>query len=160
MSGTEGLRGMRHTTPLVFLATMFIAAGGLIHLREWLETYRHVPVGAAGAAIVRVGFPLNAVASLLLAGGLGFTVWRCSRYAPHAMVAAAVFQLVSLGALIGTRTGSLLGWSERIWTGGAEQARAVEIGALFLLAAVAAIAAQQRRVERQRPALAVARTGR
>ncbi len=158
MSGTEGLRGMRHTTPLVFLAMMFIAAGGVIHLREWLETYRHVPTGAAGAALVRVGFPLNAVASLLLAGGLGFTVWRRSRYTPHAMVAAAVFQLVSLAALIATRTGSLLGWSEPIWTGGAEQTRAVEIGALLLLAAIAAIAGQQRRLERRRPALAVART--
>lgn len=157
MSGTEVLRRTGHTTPLVFLATMFIVAGGIIHLREWLEIYRYVPAGVAGAAVVRVGFPLNAVASLVLVGGLAFTFWRRSRYAPHAMVAAAVFQVASLAALIGTRIGSLFGWSEPSWTRAAEQTRAVEIGALLILTAVAAIVVQQRRIERQRPALAVAR---
>ena len=44
---------------LIVVAAVFVAAEG-IHLREWLDTYRHVPASVPGAAVVRVGFPVNA----------------------------------------------------------------------------------------------------
>lgn len=134
---------------MLAIAAMFIAAGGFIHLREWLDTYRHVPPDVAGAAVVRVGFPANAVTSLIVAAALAICAWRKSRFAPQVVLAAVVFQLGSLAALIATRTDSLFGWAEPTWTLGANQSRAVEIGALLSLAAVAVIAAQQRRNERQ-----------
>ncbi|MEY2403444.1 MAG: hypothetical protein QOD38_995, partial [Acidimicrobiaceae bacterium] len=45
----------------------------------------------------------------------------------------------SLGSLILSRTGSVLGWKEPVWTDGANQARAVEIVALVALAGVIAV---------------------
>lgn len=45
------------------------------------------------------------------------------------------------------------GWAEPVWTVGADQIRAVEIGALVSLAAVVALSVSERR-PRLRPALA------
>lgn len=126
---------LRHRAPLVLAAAAFIAAGGYVHAREWLDTYRNVPADAAGAVVVRVGFPLNAGMSLLLAGALVVTLFFGRRFAPWVTVAALVFQATSLAVLIGTRVGSVLGWAEPIWTVGADQTRAAEIGALVALAA-------------------------
>jgi len=130
---------MRITTPIVVLASMFVAAGGSIHLREWLDTYRHVPAGAPGAALVRVGFPLNTAVSILLVVALALAFYRQSRLLLAATVIAFAFEAMSLTTLIATRTGSVLGWSESMWTLGADQSRAVEIAALVALAALAAM---------------------
>ncbi len=129
----------RFTAPLLVVAASFVAAGGYVHLREWLDTYRHVPAGAAGSVVVRVGFPLNAALSLVLAAALVYNACRRSRFTPHVIVAAVAFQAASLGVLIATRTGTFLGWSEPSWTLGADQTRAVQIGALVSLAAAAGL---------------------
>ena len=136
----------RHSAPMLALAALFVLAGGFVHLREWLEVYRDVPAQVPGAAVVRLGFPVNAALSVLMASALIVCASRRIRFAPQVVVAAVLFQLGSLGALIATRNGSLLGWSETGWTLGASQSRAVEIGALIALAAVAAIAWQDRHV--------------
>src|SRR5688500_6817351 len=86
--------------------------GGFVHPREWLETYRHVPASVAGAAVVRVGFPLSAAASVAIAVALAFCAVRRTRFTPHIIAAAMVFQAASLAALILTRTGSFLGWTD------------------------------------------------
>jgi hypothetical protein len=125
---------------MLLAAASFVAAGGFVHLREWLDTYREVPASAAGAAVVRVGFPLNAAASAVVAGALVFCAMRRTRFAPHIVAAAIVLQAGSLAALVLTRTSSLLGWAEPVWTLGADQTRAVEIGALISLAAAVAVA--------------------
>ena len=57
----------------------------------------------------------------------------------------AVFQAVSLAVLILSRTDSVLGWSEPAWTRGADQIRAIEVGALICLAQVAGLRALMRR---------------
>jgi hypothetical protein len=129
----------RATTPLVLLSAAFIAAGGFIHLREWLDTYRQVPGEAPGAFVVRVGFPVNAGLSLLVAIMLVGTFVVAQRLQLVAVVAAAAFQLGSLVVLIGTRVGSVLGWRVPVWTMGADQTRAVEIGALLCLAALVVV---------------------
>lgn len=151
MTHSPETRTTRYTAPLLLAAALFVAAGGFVHLREWLDTYRHVPASAAGAAVVRVGFPMNAAASVAVAVALALCAVRRTRFAPHIIAAAMVFQAASLAALILTRTGSFLGWAEPIWTLGADQSRAVEIGALLSLTAVVAVAILQRRGGQQRP---------
>jgi hypothetical protein len=142
----------RLTTPLVIAAALFVAAGGYVHLREWLEGYRNVPVEAPGAAVVRVGFVVNAAASFAIAAALVVTQLVGRRLAPLVMVGAALSQVAFAVAVVVSRTGSLGGWQEPVWTRGASQSLAVEIGALVALAAVASVALLERR--RLSPALA------
>lgn len=84
---------------------------------------------------MRVGFPVTAGMALALAVGLVATMWVARRFAPHVAGAAIAFNVVSLGTLIATRTGSVFGWTEPVWTPAADQIRAVEVGALVALAA-------------------------
>lgn len=139
MHATRAPRTIGTTAPLLVAAAVFTAAGGYVHLREWLDTYRDVPVSAPGAALVRIGFPINAGVSVLVAAVLLGCALRATRLTPVAVAAAALFQAGSLITLILTRTGSVLGWSEPVWTHGADQTRAVEIGALLALAAARVI---------------------
>lgn len=124
---------------------MFVAAGGFIHAREWLETYRHVPADVAGSAVVRVGFPVNVAISALVTAALVACLATRSRFTPVVAGAALLFQAGALSFLIVSRTGSVFGWQEPAWTLGANQSRAVEIGALITLSAVLMIAALRRR---------------
>ncbi len=138
----------RPTAPLALAAAVFVLAGGWIHLTEWLDVYRDVPDGVPGAAVVRIGFPVNVAISVAAAGALLAGIRRPRLLVP-AVVAAALFQAGSLAALFVSRTGSLLGWEEPIWTTAAEQTRAVEIGALVCLTllAVTERLARTRRLE-------------
>ena len=130
----------RSAAPYLGLA-LFVAAGGYVHLREWLDHYRHLPSGVPGAWVVKVGFPVNAAVSGFLAVTLVVIAVSGTdrRVGPVMVGSTALFQLGSLAALILTRTGSVFGWSEQVWTRGAEQSRAVEIGALLLAMAVTAL---------------------
>jgi hypothetical protein len=123
---------------LIVTAAAFVAAGGFIHLREWLDTYRNVPASVPGAAVVRVGFPVNAAVSLVVAIALLATLWRWTSQMTVVALSAFAFEAASLASLILSRTGSVLGWKEPVWTDGANQARAVEIIALVALAGVMA----------------------
>ena len=142
-------------TPLVAVAAAFVAAGGWVHLREWLDTYRDIPADAPGAAVVTIGFPIHVVLSVLAVAALAGALVRWQRLLPLAILATALFQAGALASLILTRTGSLLGWSEPVWTRGAEQTRAVEIGALIALTLAGALVGLGRR---QAVALAPARS--
>ena len=126
-------------------ASLFVAAGGFVHLREWLDLYRALPANTPGAAVVQVGFPVNAAVSAVLALALLVVAFRGRRLARYLVPGVLLFQVGSLASLVVSRTGSLFGWAEPIWTRGADQARAVEIGALISLAAVVAVTAAQRR---------------
>ncbi len=86
----------RYTAPLVVLAGAFVAAGGYVHLREWFETYRLVPSTAAGAAVVRMGFPVNAAASAVFAVLLGVSAFRSRRPAGSVVAGAVLLQAGSL----------------------------------------------------------------
>jgi hypothetical protein len=125
----------RPATPMLVLAAAFVAAGGAVHLREWLDIYRDVPAVLPGAAVVRIGFPLNALASLVLAGALVGAAFTTRRTALAIAAAALGFQAASLAVLIASRTGTVFGWMETGWSRGASQTRAVEIGALVALTA-------------------------
>lgn len=135
---------MRFTTPMVVLSAMFVGAGGFIHLREWLDVYRQVPANAQGSAVVRIGFPLNAAASLVVVIALVLVFRRRSRLTQPVILAAIAFQAASLATLIATRVGSVFGWSEPSWTPGAEQTRAVEAAAIIALVTLAALSRRDR----------------
>jgi hypothetical protein len=134
----------RATAPLLIAAAVFTAAGGYLHLREWLDSYREVPASAPGSFVVRIGFPVNAGLSLVLAAALIWCAIRAARRTPLVVAGALLFQAASLITLILTRTGSVFGWSEPIWTSGANQIRAVEIGALVAMSAAVAVMALAR----------------
>lgn len=135
----------RPATPLLILSALFVAAGGVVHLREWLDTYRHIPETLPGADVVRVGFVVNAGTSALLALALIAAVVARRRIATLVLAAAALFEMGSLAILIQTRRGTVFGWMEAGWSRGATQTRAVEIGALVALTAAAAIIVMGRR---------------
>ena len=134
----------RTSAPFVIAAAVFVAAGGAIHLREWLDSYRDLPSGVPGSAVVRIGFPVNAATSALVASALIATLFTRRDRAVYVIGAAIAFQAASLASLIVSRTGSLFGWMEPVWTDGANQIRAVEIAALVALGAALALSARRR----------------
>ena len=131
--------------PMLLAAAIFSAAGGYIHLREWLEGYRGLPASTPGGWVPRIGFLVNAGASFLLAGVLLLVAFKLRRLVVPAVIASIGFQAGALAALIVSRTDSVFGWSEPVWTLGANQTRAVELGALAILGVAGGLAAATRR---------------
>lgn len=134
-------------SPLLLAIAALVAAGGYVHLREWLGSYRSLPSAVPGAAVVRVGFPITAAISAVLVIVLIAMVMRrrgWNRTTAVVLGVTAVFQAVSLAVLILSRTDSVFGWSEPAWTRGADQIRAIEVGALICLAQVAGLRAMMR----------------
>lgn len=140
--------------PLVALAGVFVAAGGYIHLREWLDTYRDVPASVPGSEVVTIGFPVNVATSIVAVIALAVALLWKTEWLRLVVTGVAVFQAASLAVLVQTRNGSFLGWTEPTWTPGAEQTLAVEIGALVALAAVVAMDTVLRRGDDPYPAAA------
>jgi hypothetical protein len=98
-----------------------------------------------GADVVRVGFPINAVASAVLAVSLVGAVFMGHRVAGAIVAMSALFESGSLAALVWTRRATVFGWTESGWSRGAVQTRSAEIAALVVLAvAAAAVAADGR----------------
>lgn len=129
----------RLTGTMLFASAAYVVAGGYIHVREWLGVYRFVPTSAPGAPLVRIGFPVNVALSMVLAVVLVAAAVRLPRLIVPAVVGTMAFQAASLAFLIGSRIGTVFGWSEPVWTAAAAQARGVEIGALLTLAAAVVV---------------------
>lgn len=130
---------------VLVIAAVSLLAGGAIHLVDWLNTYRHLPAEFPGSVVVRVGFPLNAAASLLAAGAIAACmIHPIARNTSVVILAAVGFQVSSLALLIMTRTGTVFGWSEMAWTSGANRTRAAEIAALVALVVAGGLLAVQR----------------
>ncbi len=144
MSAIESVRRVRPETLFLALSSEFILAGGFIHLREWLDVYRRVPATAPGAAVVRVGLPLNTAASLVIVIALVLVVRRRGRLTQPVIFGALAFQVASLATLIASRVDSVFGWSEPTWTSGADQTRAVELAAIAALIVLAALSRHER----------------
>jgi hypothetical protein len=123
---------------LLALSALYVAAGGALHLIEWDRIYRRVPSNVPGAAVVRIGFPINAAVSLVLAGLLVAAIFLVRRRGATTVVLAAAlaFQVTSLLVLVQTRIGSVFAWMEPAWTNGARQTAAVEGAAIVALLAV------------------------
>lgn len=134
------------------LGAMFVLAGGGVHLREWLTTYRTVPADVPGAVVVRSGFLVNVAVSAVVAAlvlvAAAVRMRRRSRWWLPVVVGAIVFEAANVVALILSRNGGFGGWSEEGWGSGATAALTVELTAVLLLglslAAVPALAARWR----------------
>jgi hypothetical protein len=124
------------TRPMLLAASAFVAAGGWVHLREWLDTYRAVPADAPGAWLVRIGFPVHAGLSALAAVAVLLAATRLPSILGPVLAATAAFQAGALATVVATRTGTVFGWTEPSWTLGAEQSRALGAAALVALAVV------------------------
>ncbi|WP_436793666.1 hypothetical protein [Actinospongicola halichondriae] len=129
----------RLTTPLVVASVAFVAAGGYVHLTEWLDVYRDVPSSVPGAEVVTIGFPVHVAMSVVAVVALAATAWRAQRLLWVVVAATAMFQAGALAVLILSRTGTVLGWTEPTWNDAANTSRAVEIGALVCLATLGAL---------------------
>ena len=134
----------RPTLALLALAAALVAAGGVLHLRDWLSTYRAVPWEVPGAWVVRVGFLVNAAVSVVVGVGLVAAAILFRRLLGVATAATIGFQLASIAAVILSRHGGVFGWVEQGWTTQARQVLAVEIAAVGVL-----VAAQLARVPRR-----------
>lgn len=134
---------MQHklTTPLVIAAAVFVAAGGYIHLTEWLDVYRDIPSQTPGSEVVTIGFPVNVAISVLAVVALGVAAWKLPQYLWLVVAGTFLFQAGSLATLILSRTGTVFGWTEPTWNDAANQTRAVEIGALLCLGALGVLLA-------------------
>lgn len=138
---------LRRTNPaaaLGVLGALYVLAGGWIHLREWSETYRHVPAEIAGSAVVRIGFVANAAMSVVLAVAVVVALLKLRRALPLVLAATIGFQLASLVMVVASRRGDAYGWMEPEWTSAATQSALVEAGAVVTLAAVAVLLVLQR----------------
>ena len=145
---------------LFAFAAALVAAGGALHLRDWLLTYRGVPWEVPGAWVVRAGFPVNAAVSVVVGVGLVAAATRFRRLLGVAIAAAIGLQLASIGALILSRHGGVFGWVEQGWTTQPRQVLAVEIAAVVVLL-VAQLGRLPRRqlLRRSDPAVAAAPAG-
>jgi hypothetical protein len=79
---------------------------------------------------------------------------RPTRWLRLYLTTAIALNVSSLGMVIATRTGSVFGWTEPVWTAGAEQVRAVAIGALVCVGAAIALGRWDRpalQLSRQHP---------
>ena len=122
----------RFVTPLVVAAGIFVLAGGYVHAREWWDVYRDLPSSVPGAAVVRIGFPVNAVVSLVVAGGLAIASRRLAGLTV-AVAGALALQVASVAVLVLSSEGTFLGWTEPGYSQAAQQALAVEGGAVVCL---------------------------
>ncbi len=88
-----------------------------------------------GAFVVRIGFPLNFAASVA-ATVLLLTATRTKRgFGTLAAIGTIGFEATSLAVLVATRMANFLGWSEHVWTPGAQMSLALEAAAMLLIGA-------------------------
>lgn len=123
--------------PLTIMSAVPLITGGALHLRDWSRTYRAVPWEVPGAWVVRVGFPVNGLISVVLAVLLVASAakrWPALRYVVGATIA---FQASSIAALVLSRRGTFFGWTEPVWSFEARQILALEILTIVGLTAVA-----------------------
>ncbi|MDQ4131692.1 MAG: hypothetical protein M3179_00440 [Actinomycetota bacterium] len=144
MSSDTDPRPARLPAALLLAAAAFTAWSGYVHFREWLGFYRKLPASIPGSAVVRVGFPVTAVISAVLAVLLVLCALRRRRLAPYVVGGALLFHAASLAALIVSRNGSLFGWTEATWTGAANATRIAEVAAMVSLFAAMGITAAVR----------------
>lgn len=127
-------------SPMLLAGAVFTAGGGYVHLHAWLDGYRYVPAATPGSWLVRVGFPVAAGISVLLAAVLLAAVpGSRSRLVAVAVAAGAAFNAGALALVVATRSTTVFGWTEPIWDNAASQSRAVEVGALLVLGAAWAL---------------------
>ncbi|MBA2625368.1 MAG: hypothetical protein H0U89_07170 [Acidimicrobiia bacterium] len=123
---------MARPPTLAAAGAVLVLLNGLWHLLLWQDRYRDLPDQVPGVEIVQLGFPVQALVSVVLAVLL--VAW------PRRIVvlAAIVLELGSLFALVDARTATVLGWEENMWDNAAVGVLVVEILAVVVLGALLA----------------------
>lgn len=123
------------TGVLRVVGAVLVLVGGVLHYLIWDEDYRSIPDGAVpGLDVVKVGFPVNTVISVLLAVAVLIFARR-----PIVWLAAALFEAAGIGALVLSREGSLFGWKEPDWSTDAKRVLTVEVLAVIALGLLLAV---------------------
>lgn len=136
-----------HHTPLalaVWLASAVgVLAGGLLHLKIWNSDYRTeelLPSEVPGSWVVKTGFPINAVVSVVVAAAIAACAFGLIRVIrPYILPIALAVEVASIGALIASRQSSIFDWSEKGYDGDAKLVLVVEIVTIVLLIAAAVL---------------------
>jgi hypothetical protein len=135
-----------HHTPLALVAWLASAvgvlAGGLLHLKIWNSDYRMLPGGGVipGVWVVKVGFPINAGVSVLVAVALAVCAFGLVPAIRRFVIPVALaVEVASLGALIASRQSSIFKWTEKGYDSHAKEVLAVEIVTVLLLIAAAVL---------------------
>ena len=119
-----------------------VLAGGLLHLKVWDSDYRDLPDGRIpGLWVVKTGFPLNAAASVVVAGlVVAVALGALPAIRRLAAPAALLVELGSIIALVMSRGSGIFDWTEKGYEGDAKQILVVEIVSSVLLVATIAYA--------------------
>jgi len=118
--------------PLTLVAAALVLAGGIWHLKLWDDRYRDLPDQIPGVEVVKLGFPVNAAVSVVLAGLLLVAGGRLA-----VLAAAMALEAGSIFALVDARTTVVLGWEDKTWDDDAVGILVLEAVALALLAFLA-----------------------
>ncbi len=94
------------------VAAALVLIGGVLHLNIWRTDYSgsHLPGSVPGSFVVKVGFPVNAAASLVLAIALIVLGERLL-----VAVAGVLFEAASMVTLVLSRGVGIFGWKEQGW---------------------------------------------
>ncbi|MGI8757611.1 MAG: hypothetical protein ACR2MB_17495 [Acidimicrobiales bacterium] len=128
------------------LAALAVLAGGLLHLKIWNSDYRDLPKEVPGWWVVKVGFPVNAASSVVIALALALVAFGAVVALRRFIVPAALaLEVGSIAALVQSRRGTIFRWSEKGWTTNAKQVLIVEIVGTVLLVIAAMLPAYLKR---------------
>ena len=140
-------------TALWVLSGVAVLAGGLLHLKIWNDQYKDLPSAVPGRNVVKLGFPVNAAASLIVALALvAVALGAVAVIRRYVVPVALALEVASLAALIQSRRGTFFDWSEKGWSSNAKQVLIVEIVATVLLVAAAFLPAFLKRRQATHPA--------
>ncbi|MEJ7584685.1 MAG: hypothetical protein WKF43_11510 [Acidimicrobiales bacterium] len=122
-------------TGLSVVAAVLVLAGGIFHYQIWDSDYRSIPDGSVpGLDVVKIGFPVNAALSVLLAILLVVFARR-----PIVWLAGLVFELACIVTLVLSRQASVFGWKEEGWSDDAKKVLLVEVLSAAILALLLAV---------------------
>lgn len=139
-------------TVLWLVAAVAVLVGGILHLQIWNKDYKDLPSVVPGGWVVKVGFPVNAAVSVVVAAVLaGVAFGALSVLRRYVVPAALVLEVLSLAALIQSHRGTFLRYQEQEWDSDAKVVLVVEIGATVALVVAGFLPAYlKRRQETQR----------
>lgn len=118
-----------------FVAAVLVLLGGILHLQLWNKTYRNLPSQYPGAWVVKDGFPVNGVLSILLAAALVITASGLLDLAPRLIgFLALLLEAGSIAALALSRSShGIFSWRESGWNTDAKRVIFVELAAVLVL---------------------------
>src|SRR3954452_16211235 len=95
-------------------AALLVLVGGLLHYQVWNKTYRHLPTQIPGVWVVKQGFPVNVLLSIVMAVLLGLTaVGMWAALGRLLALVALALELGSIAFLVLSRGPGIMSWQEK-----------------------------------------------